>query len=51
MAGWIIDCVWSNGIKRQKWPWAGRSSGDGSSGSRQEVGELDVHSQSEWTVD
>lgn len=32
MAGWVIDCVWSNGIKRQRWPWAGHSGGDGSGG-------------------
>lgn len=30
LAGWVIDCVWSNGIKRQWWPWAGHSGGDGS---------------------
>lgn len=31
MAGSVIDCVWSNGIKRQWWPWAGHSGGYGSS--------------------
>lgn len=29
MAAWVIDCVWSNGIKRQWRPWAGHSGGDG----------------------
>lgn len=41
MAGWIIDCVWSNGIKRQQWPSAGHSGGDGGNGSGLEGGGVD----------
>lgn len=46
MAGWIIDCVWSNGIKRQYWPWAGHSGHDSSSNaSGLEDGEVDIVSK------
>lgn len=38
MAAWVIDCVWSNGIKRQWRPWAGHSGGG--DGGREDGGTI-----------